>query len=149
MFFSRKRGAKYLAIWRVSIATLTWECQSHDCERRGVSWVLAFLQLTCVVAADEEVNGPRQRVDAAREAAREAARAAAQAGKVMAQVGVDGLDRVSLRLVIHRPMPAPSAQLAVRVEGIAVIVLGARRGIHDRLRLAPALFDVPDRSRLA
>jgi len=44
------------------------EYLNQSCRWCGVAPVLAFPQLTCVVAAHEQVNGSRQRADAAGEA---------------------------------------------------------------------------------
>jgi hypothetical protein len=65
----------------------------------------------------------------------------------MPPVGVDGLDRVGLRLVAHRSVRAPPAQLAVRVEGVRVVASSVRRDIDHSLhqfrrpRLADRLRD--------
>lgn len=54
-------------------------------------------------------------------------------GQVMPQVGVDGLDRVGLTLVVHAPVLAPPTQLAVSVEGVQVVTPGVGSGFYDRL----------------
>ena len=102
------------------------ECLNHSRKRRGVARVLALPQLACVVATHEQVNGSPQRVDAAREAAG----APPEPRQVVTQVGVRALDRVGLRLVVHRGVVTPPAQFPVRVEGVGVITRGVRRGIN-------------------
>src|SRR5438874_1925984 len=73
------------------------------------AWIMS---LSLVPAPDEQLDRPAQSADALREAAR----AARQPRQVVPELGIVALDRVGLALVIHGPVLAPVAQLAVGVE---------------------------------
>lgn len=52
----------------------------------------------------------------------------------MAQVGIDGFDRGSLALVVHRGMSAPVTQLAVHQRGIREVTRRWWRAVNDTLQ---------------
>ena len=52
----------------------------------------------------------------------------------MAQVGIDGFDRVGLALVVHRGMLSPITQLAVDERGVGEVPLSMWRTVNHTLQ---------------
>ena len=52
----------------------------------------------------------------------------------MAQVSIDGFDRVGLALVVHRGVSTPVTQLAVHQRGVGEVTLSVWRAVNHTLQ---------------
>jgi hypothetical protein len=128
---SHSRRREWLTSWAHEISDVA-----------GIAREGTLVELAPVPGVDEELDGPAQGVDRAREAAG----FARQAGQIVAQLGVVGLDRVRLALAGRDGVAARIVDKRVIGREIVGVVLGGLGAARDdllQLLRAPFPEDLP------